>query len=133
MVVVSAFCIKRGLNQRRFKENLWWGQPQHQIGDINHYLGLAPSDTLGRVYRLEIALKLKEYDAVNEDMIWLYKTMGDFFLKDYLPILSTHFDASKKYTDFQKILIGLKQINPKELKERCCLLMHRTWLRRRKQ
>jgi len=88
---------------------------QFAFGDINHYLGLAPSDTLGRVYRLEIALKLKEYDAVNEDMVWLYKTMGDFFLKDYLPILSTHFDASKKYTDFQKILIGLKQINPKEM------------------
>ena len=85
------------------------------FGDINHYLTLAPSDTLGRVYRLEIALKLKEYEAVNEDMIWLYKTMGDFFLQDYLPILNTHFDASKKFADFQKILLGLRQINPNEI------------------
>ena len=87
---------------------------QFAFGDINHYLGLAPSDTLGRVYRLEISLKLKEYDAVYEDMLWLYKTMGDLFLRDYLPILSIHFDASKKYEDFQKILLGLKQINPSE-------------------
>jgi len=88
---------------------------QFAFGDINHYLTLAPSDTLGRVYRLEIALKLKEYEAVNEDMIWLYKTMGDFFLQDYLPILNTHFDASKKFADFQKILLGLRQINPNEI------------------
>ena len=87
---------------------------QFAFGDINHYLGLAPSDTLGRVYRLEISLKLKEYEAVYEDMLWLYRTMGDLFLRDYLPILSIHFDASKKYADFQKILLGLKQISPSE-------------------
>lgn len=87
---------------------------QFAFGDINHYLELAPSDTLGRVYRLEISLKLKEYDAVYEDMIWLYKTMGDLFLRDYLPILITHFDASKKYNEFQKILLGLKQVNSNE-------------------
>ena len=87
---------------------------QFAFGDINHYLGLAPSDTLGRVYRLEISLKLKEYEAVHEDMLWLYKTMGDLFLRDYLPILSIHFDASKKYADFQKILLGLKQISPSD-------------------
>lgn len=87
---------------------------QFAFGDINHYLLLAPSDTLGRVYRLEIALKLKEYEAVYEDVMWLYRMMGDWFLRDYLPILSIHFDASKKYADFQKILLGLKQINSNE-------------------